>query len=151
MSSCNQQQVPVVFAMNRRRLAVVLKKKFNIGCVGVFIHAGAEVQCMCTCTCNYVHVIHVYSAIYMYMIMYMYYMYIEEKYPNDCFLVAVTHCSKHTAFLCILNTGLHRTLMKLRYPQASNIHVHVHYGYFQSHRHWKKWGISCTRKNTVIV
>ena len=49
MSSCNQQQVPVVFAMNRRRLAVVLKKKFNIGCVGVFNYSGAEV-------CVHVHV-----------------------------------------------------------------------------------------------
>ena len=39
-----QQDVPVVFALNRRQLARILKKKFNIGCVGLFNYDGAEVS-----------------------------------------------------------------------------------------------------------
>lgn len=41
---CHEQGVPVVFAMSRRRLAYVLKKKHNIGCVGIFSYDGAEVR-----------------------------------------------------------------------------------------------------------
>ena len=41
---CHEQGVPVVFAMSRRRLAYVLKKKHNIGCVGIFSYEGAEVR-----------------------------------------------------------------------------------------------------------
>ncbi len=40
---CDQLAVPVVFAMTRRRLAVLLKKKHRIGCVGIFYYDGAEV------------------------------------------------------------------------------------------------------------
>ena len=40
---CIEQQVPVVFAMSRRRLAFVLKKNHKIGCVGIFSYDGAEV------------------------------------------------------------------------------------------------------------
>ena len=31
----------------------------------------------------------------------MYYMYIEKKYPNDCFLVAVTHCISVYSEYCV--------------------------------------------------
>ena len=41
---CGEQGVPMVFAMSRRRLAYVLKKKHNIGCVGIFSYDGAEVR-----------------------------------------------------------------------------------------------------------
>jgi len=41
---CHEQGVPVVFAMSRKRLAYVLKKKYNIGCVGIFSYEGAEVR-----------------------------------------------------------------------------------------------------------
>ena len=34
----------VVHAMSRRKLAFVLKKKYKIGCVGIFSYDGAEVQ-----------------------------------------------------------------------------------------------------------
>lgn len=43
LAECTEQQVPVVFATSRRRLAVVLKKKHRIGCVGIFSYDGAEV------------------------------------------------------------------------------------------------------------
>ena len=32
-----------MYAMSRRKLAIVLKKKFKIGCVGIFSYDGAEV------------------------------------------------------------------------------------------------------------
>ena len=41
---CSEQDVPLVFALNRRRMAYVLKKKHNIGCVGIFSYDGAEVR-----------------------------------------------------------------------------------------------------------
>lgn len=43
MTLCAEQNVPVVFAMTRRRLAVLLRKKHQIGCVGIFFYDGAEV------------------------------------------------------------------------------------------------------------
>lgn len=43
MALCEEQRVPVVFAMSRRRLAVLLRKKHQIGCVGIFLYDGAEV------------------------------------------------------------------------------------------------------------
>ena len=43
LSLCDERGVTVVHAMSRRRLAVILKKKFKIGCVGVFSYDGAEV------------------------------------------------------------------------------------------------------------
>ncbi|CAI8050740.1 Selenocysteine insertion sequence-binding protein 2-like [Geodia barretti] len=42
LSLCQSKQVPVVYAMSRRKLAIVLKKKFKIGCVGIFSYDGAE-------------------------------------------------------------------------------------------------------------
>ena len=41
---CQEQAVPTVFAASRRRLAVILKKKHKIGCVGIFFYDGAEVS-----------------------------------------------------------------------------------------------------------
>ena len=41
---CLELQVPIVFAMSRRRLALVLKKRHKIGCVGIFSYDGAEVS-----------------------------------------------------------------------------------------------------------
>lgn len=41
---CLEQQVSVVFAMSRRRLALVLKKRHKVGCVGIFSYDGAEVR-----------------------------------------------------------------------------------------------------------
>ena len=41
---CLELQVPVVFSMSRRRLALVLKKRHKIGCVGIFSYDGAEVS-----------------------------------------------------------------------------------------------------------
>ena len=41
---CSEQGVPMVFALSRRRMAYVLKKKHNIGCVGIFSYDGAEVR-----------------------------------------------------------------------------------------------------------
>lgn len=43
LALCKEQAVPVVFAMSRRRLAVMLRKKHQIGCVGIFLYDGAEV------------------------------------------------------------------------------------------------------------
>ena len=43
LSLCQEKGVSVVHAMSRRRLAVVVKKKFQIGCVGIFSYDGAEV------------------------------------------------------------------------------------------------------------
>ncbi|XP_003382852.1 PREDICTED: selenocysteine insertion sequence-binding protein 2-like [Amphimedon queenslandica] len=42
IESAKEQEVPLVFALNRRRLAFILKKKFNIGCIGIISCAGAE-------------------------------------------------------------------------------------------------------------
>lgn len=47
MDLAREQDVPVVFALNRRQLARILKKKFNIGCVGLFNYDGAEVSTSC--------------------------------------------------------------------------------------------------------
>ena len=44
IDSAHDLDVPVVFALSRRHLAKVLKKKFNIGCVGIMSYAGAEVS-----------------------------------------------------------------------------------------------------------
>lgn len=44
LALCHEKTVPVVFAMSRRRLAAVLKKKFKMGCVGIFSYDGAEVM-----------------------------------------------------------------------------------------------------------
>lgn len=41
---CVEQHLPVIFAMSRRRLALVLKKRHKIGCVGIFSYDGAEVS-----------------------------------------------------------------------------------------------------------
>ena len=41
---CLEQQISVVFAMSRRRLAFVLKKRHKVGCVGIFSYDGAEVR-----------------------------------------------------------------------------------------------------------
>ena len=49
---CCEQQLPVVFAMSRRRLALVLKKRHKIGCVGIFSYDGAEVS-FSYCTMHY--------------------------------------------------------------------------------------------------
>lgn len=43
LQTCEEQGVPAVFAMSRRRLALVLRKKHKIGCVGIFLYDGAEV------------------------------------------------------------------------------------------------------------
>lgn len=40
---CSEQQLPVVFAMSRRRLALVLKKRHKVGCIGIFSYDGADV------------------------------------------------------------------------------------------------------------
>lgn len=40
-----EQQLPIVFAMSRRRLAFVLKKRHKVGCIGIFSYDGAEVSC----------------------------------------------------------------------------------------------------------
>ena len=39
----NEQGLPIVFAMSRRRLAFILKKSHKVGCVGIFSYDGAEV------------------------------------------------------------------------------------------------------------
>lgn len=44
IEEAKSQSVPLVFSMTRRRLARILKKKFNIGCVGILSCAGAEVS-----------------------------------------------------------------------------------------------------------
>lgn len=46
---CKEQAVPTVFALSRRRLAVILKKKHKIGCVGIFSYDGAEVGVWSRC------------------------------------------------------------------------------------------------------
>ena len=54
LSLCREREVQVVYAMSRRRLAAVLRKKFKMGCVGIFSYDGAEVR-NCgkhTCMCN---------------------------------------------------------------------------------------------------
>jgi len=49
VAECAEQAVPVVFAMNRRKLAVLLKKSHRIGCVGIFYYDGADVSyCVAT-------------------------------------------------------------------------------------------------------
>ena len=40
----HEQQLPIIFAMSRRRLAFVLKKRHKVGCVGIFSYDGAEVS-----------------------------------------------------------------------------------------------------------
>ena len=52
LALCHEKTVPVVFAMSRRRLAAVLKKKFKMGCVGIFSYDGAEVMDV-ACSVNY--------------------------------------------------------------------------------------------------
>ena len=44
LSLCHEREVQVVYAMSRRRLAAVLRKKFKMGCVGIFSYDGAEVR-----------------------------------------------------------------------------------------------------------
>ena len=44
LSLCREREVQVVYAMSRRRLAAVLRKKFKMGCVGIFSYDGAEVK-----------------------------------------------------------------------------------------------------------
>lgn len=44
IDSAREQEVPLVFALNRKRLAAILKKKFNVGCIGLISYAGAEVS-----------------------------------------------------------------------------------------------------------
>ena len=44
LAMCFEQQLPVIFAMSRRRLALVLKKSHKVGCVGIFNYDGAEVS-----------------------------------------------------------------------------------------------------------
>ena len=67
LSLCREKEVQVMYAMSRRRLAAVLRKKFKMGCVGIFSYDGAEVRNygkhMCiilctqgsTCTSEYMH------------------------------------------------------------------------------------------------
>ena len=43
VAECREQGIPTVFALSRRRLAMLLKKKHKIGCVGIFSYDGAEV------------------------------------------------------------------------------------------------------------
>ena len=45
LSLAEDQGIPIIFAMSRRRLAVTLKKSHKVGCVGVFRYEGAEVSC----------------------------------------------------------------------------------------------------------
>ena len=40
---CDEQDVSTVFALSRHRLASILKKKYNVGSVGIFYYDGAEV------------------------------------------------------------------------------------------------------------
>ena len=44
LDKCSEQQLPVIFALSRRRLAMVLKKCHKVGCVGIFSYDGAEVS-----------------------------------------------------------------------------------------------------------
>ena len=44
LTLCREQAVPVVFALSRRRLAYVLKKKHKVGSVGIFSYDGAQVR-----------------------------------------------------------------------------------------------------------
>ena len=41
---CEEQGLPIVFALSRRRLAYLLKKSHKVGCVGIFSYDGAEVS-----------------------------------------------------------------------------------------------------------
>ncbi|XP_064394353.1 selenocysteine insertion sequence-binding protein 2-like [Halichondria panicea] len=42
LSLAEEQSLPTIFALSRRRLAVTLKKSHKVGCVGVFRYEGAE-------------------------------------------------------------------------------------------------------------
>ena len=44
LSLCREKEVKVVFAMSRRRLAAVLRKRFKMGCVGILNYDGPEVR-----------------------------------------------------------------------------------------------------------
>ena len=44
LSLAEEQSLPTIFALSRRRLAVTLKKSHKVGCVGVFRYEGAEVS-----------------------------------------------------------------------------------------------------------
>ena len=44
LSLAEEQGIPIIFAMSRRRLALTLKKTHKVGCVGVFRYEGAEVS-----------------------------------------------------------------------------------------------------------
>ena len=48
LTLCREKKVQVVHAMSRKRLAFILKKKYMIGCVGIFSYDGAEVHA-CAC------------------------------------------------------------------------------------------------------
>ena len=51
LTLCREKKVEVVHAMSRKRLAFILKKKYMIGCVGIFSYDGAEVlSYACACT-----------------------------------------------------------------------------------------------------
>ena len=54
LTLCCEKKVQVVHAMSRKRLAFILKKKYMIGCVGIFSYDGAEVlSYACACTLVY--------------------------------------------------------------------------------------------------
>ena len=61
LSLCREREVQVVYTMSRRRLAAVLRKKFKMGCVGIFSYDGAEVKNCGKHTCN------IDTGIYMYI------------------------------------------------------------------------------------
>ena len=66
LSLCCEKEVQVVYAMSRRRLAAVLRKRFKMGCVGIFSYDGAEVRYCRKFDRNLHHM-------YMYMHMHMYF------------------------------------------------------------------------------
>ena len=43
LALCQERGVHVVHALSRRRLALILRKKYKMGCVGIFSYDGAEV------------------------------------------------------------------------------------------------------------
>ena len=56
IQQCREQEIPVIYALSRRQLAYVLKKKFHIGCVGIISYAGAEVRLSTALGCLLIHV-----------------------------------------------------------------------------------------------
>ncbi len=48
ISLCEEQNVPTVYALSRRRLGYVMRKSHKVGCVGIFSYDGAEVRQSCS-------------------------------------------------------------------------------------------------------